>query len=81
MFSALAKQAGLLEYAEEAVAESRALRSAGTSTSKKELFEAIRRELECVPFVLYLRQHCVLSVRHTLKSERSVRSVSAPVRS
>lgn len=49
MFSALAKQAALLEYAEEAVAASRALRSAGTSTPKKELFEAIRRELECVP--------------------------------
>jgi hypothetical protein len=37
----------LLQYAEDAVAESRALRAAGASTSKKELFDAIRRELEC----------------------------------
>ncbi len=37
----------MLQYAEDAVAESRALRAAGTSTSKKELFDAIRRELEC----------------------------------
>lgn len=41
------RQAALLKYAEDAVTESRALRAAGASTSKKELFDAIRRELEC----------------------------------
>ncbi|KAK9837316.1 hypothetical protein WJX81_005823 [Elliptochloris bilobata] len=42
----LKKDAALLEYAEDAVAESCALRSVGASTSKKEVFDSVRRELE-----------------------------------
>lgn len=44
-----ALQAALLKYAEDAVAESRALRSSRSAVSKKELFDSVRRELECAP--------------------------------
>ena len=45
----LALQAALLKYAEDAVAESRALRSSRPGASKKELFDSVRKELECAP--------------------------------
>ena len=45
----LVLQAALLKYAEDAVAESRALRSSRAGVSKKELFDSVRRELEYAP--------------------------------
>ena len=51
---ALVSQAALLKYAEDAVAESRALRSSRAGVSKKELFDSVRRELECAPCLCYL---------------------------